>query len=95
MVDCSHDNSRKDYTKQKEVLNSILTNWNYTDKVFGAMIESNLKEGKQDIKKGKANLIKGVSVTDGCIGIEETEELLLKAHKHLSLTSRLFFINSY
>ena len=52
-------------------------------KIFGVMIESNLVEGKQDITKGKLNLKKGVSVTDGCVGIKETERMLLNAHKHL------------
>ena len=46
------------------------------------MIESNLKEGKQKLSK---NLEFGVSITDSCIGIEETRELLLEAKKKIIL----------
>ena len=88
MVDCSHDNSRKEYTKQKDVLNSLIKTCEYTEKIFGVMIESNLVEGKQDITKGKLNLKKGVSVTDGCVGIQETERILLNAHKHFGFYSQ-------
>ena len=41
------------------------------DRIFGVMIESHLKEGRQDLKPGKA-LDHGVSVTDACIGWEDT-----------------------
>tara|TARA_Y100000389_G_scaffold104400_1_gene101262 strand:+ start:495 stop:1550 length:1056 start_codon:yes stop_codon:yes gene_type:complete len=88
MVDCSHDNSRKDFTKQKDVLNSIIKTCEYTEKIFGVMIESNLVEGKQDITKGGLRLKKGISVTDGCIGIQETERILLNAYKHLTFYSK-------
>jgi 3-deoxy-7-phosphoheptulonate synthase len=41
------------------------------DRIFGVMIESHLKEGRQDLKPGKP-LDYGVSVTDACIGWEDT-----------------------
>jgi 3-deoxy-7-phosphoheptulonate synthase len=41
--------------------------------VIGVMIESNLYSGKQSIpKEGHAGLQRGVSITDGCIGLDET-----------------------
>ena len=41
------------------------------DRIFGVMIESHLKEGRQDLTPGQA-LEYGVSVTDACIGWEDT-----------------------
>ena len=79
MVDCSHGNSGKDYTKQKEVFNYVCTqlenNYNY---VIGMMLESNINEGKQKLVFGKKEELKyGVSITDSCINIQETENLIL------------------
>ena len=44
-------------------------------RILGVMIESHLQPGRQDLKPGAA-LAAGVSITDGCIGWEETEEVL-------------------
>ena len=43
--------------------------------IMGVMIESNINEGKQKLCE-KKNLKKGVSITDSCIGLEETDNLL-------------------
>ena len=48
---------------------------NGSDAIFGVMIESFLKEGRQD-SADLASLQYGVSITDSCIGIAETEDLL-------------------
>jgi 3-deoxy-7-phosphoheptulonate synthase len=45
------------------------------DRIFGVMIESHLKEGRQDLKPGKP-LEYGVSVTDACIGWEDSLAVL-------------------
>lgn len=87
MIDCSHDNSKKDHTKQKNVLNKVVEMCEYTNKIMGVMLESNIKEGKQEIRQGKLHLTSGVSVTDACIDIKETEIILLNAHKHLEFYS--------
>jgi 3-deoxy-7-phosphoheptulonate synthase len=72
MVDCSHGNSRKDYKQQVEVVKSLAAQiTDGSEAVFGVMIESHLKEGKQALVTGKA-LTYGQSITDGCLGIEET-----------------------
>ena len=76
MVDCSHGNSQKNYKNQNKVLKSVLKSMKQFNNLIGVMIESNIFEGKQKICK-KKNLKKGVSITDSCIGLEETEELLL------------------
>jgi 3-deoxy-7-phosphoheptulonate synthase len=76
MVDCSHGNSNKDFNKQgvagREVIRQIRDG---QPAIMGMMIESNLKPGAQPWKEGK-KLEYGVSITDACIGWEETEALI-------------------
>lgn len=77
MVDCSHGNSNNSYQNQKYVLNHVMMSWLNDDRyIMGVMLESNINPGKQTIKPLN-EMSYGVSVTDGCIGIKETEELLL------------------
>lgn len=74
IVDCSHANSGKDFRRQGAVFKEV---WERNDEaVCGLMIESNLQEGAQKIG---SELEHGVSVTDSCIGWEETVELLSRA----------------
>lgn len=78
MIDCSHGNSNKDYKQQKNVIGTIyqyLSEGN--SNIFGVMIESNLVEGKQ-VLGSKETLTYGKSITDGCIGWNETMEVLNK-----------------
>ncbi|RYX84833.1 3-deoxy-7-phosphoheptulonate synthase [bacterium] len=79
VVDCSHANSGKDATRQSIVWRDILeTRAGGENAVIGAMLESNIHAGSQ--KEGPLNTLKyGVSITDGCIGWEETESLLREA----------------
>ena len=92
MIDCSHGNSRKDYRNQGTVLLNVLEQIieerkRNQPKIFGVMIESNLKEGKQVIELVEPNKIKplekGLSVTDTCISIEETAKLLNQLFERL------------
>ncbi|MDB5912651.1 MAG: phospho-2-dehydro-3-deoxyheptonate aldolase, partial [Ramlibacter sp.] len=76
MVDCSHANSGKDYRKQPEVARDVARQVaGGEDRIMGLMIESHLQPGKQDLKPG-VPLAPGVSITDGCIGWDETAQLL-------------------
>jgi len=76
MVDCSHGNSNKDYTKQKRVVESICQQKRNRDQtIFGLMIESNLVAGNQKIIPGES-LVYGQSLTDACVGWDETVTLL-------------------
>ena len=76
MIDASHANSQKDHTKQKIVIKDIAGQISKgNDSICGIMLESNLVEGRQDIGK-KDNLVYGQSITDACIGWDETEELI-------------------
>jgi 3-deoxy-7-phosphoheptulonate synthase len=88
VIDCSHGNSRKDHTRQRKVLNSaIRQRIEGRREIIGVMIESNLEPGRQSIPDDPAELQYGVSITDGCIGWPETEELLEWAAKRLSTGS--------
>ena len=76
MVDCSHANSRKEHNRQMEVGESICQQLaNGESRIFGVMIESHLVAGRQNVVDGKAETY-GQSVTDACIGWEDTVNLL-------------------
>ncbi len=78
MVDFSHGNSRKQYKLQMEVCDSIATQIAAGDeRIVGVMVESHLVEGRQDLAPGKA-LTYGQSITDACIGWDDSLEVLEK-----------------
>ena len=80
IIDCSHANSRKDPKRQKRVLRAVVDQvvWGRSE-IKGFMLESNLYPGCQSIGDSAKDLHYGVSVTDGCIGWEETEDVLRRA----------------
>jgi 3-deoxy-7-phosphoheptulonate synthase len=85
VVDCSHANSNKDYRKQSIPWNDVISqrvDGNST--IVGLMLESNLFPDTQKLTGDRADLQYGVSITDGCIGWEETESLILDAHRRLA-----------
>lgn len=76
MIDCGHDNSKNDYNNQVIVCNYIsdlISKGN--NNIIGIMLQSNIYEGKQDLIKGQLKY--GISVTDSCIDLQTTKELLL------------------
>lgn len=76
MVDFSHANSRKQYKLQTEVAKDVAAQLaNGDERIFGIMCESNLVEGRQDLVTDK-KLEHGLSVTDACIGWDDTLEVL-------------------
>jgi 3-deoxy-7-phosphoheptulonate synthase len=76
MIDCSHANSQKMYQRQVDVAREIARQVaDGEDRVIGLMVESHLKAGRQDLVPGKA-LAYGQSITDACIGWEESVALL-------------------
>ena len=87
MVDCSHDNSAKDHTRQIAVGNDVLRQLSDgQEAIMGLLLESNLNPGKQTWKEGVA-LQYGVSITDACIGWADTAELLNAAAAAVRATS--------
>lgn len=86
IVDCSHGNSEKDYTKQKDVVDYLCKNGAFNSSNFiGIMLESNINEGSQKLDcNNPQNLKHGVSITDSCISLNETEELLQKIYDQIN-----------
>jgi 3-deoxy-7-phosphoheptulonate synthase len=77
MVDCSHGNSMKDYRNQPLVARAIANQIAAGSKVItSVMIESNLVEGNQKLVSDLSALTRGQSVTDACIGWDDTVETL-------------------
>ena len=76
MVDMSHGNSSKQHKRQIEVCNDIADQIKSGEnRITGVMIESNIKEGNQKADD-LSNLTYGQSITDACIGWEDTKECL-------------------
>lgn len=76
MIDCSHANSRKKFELQIDVAGEVGAQIAAGDeRVVGVMIESHLKPGRQDLTPGKP-LEYGQSVTDACIGWDDTVQVL-------------------
>jgi 3-deoxy-7-phosphoheptulonate synthase len=76
MIDCSHGNSEKDHRRQPVVAASICEQIREgSDRIFGVMLESHLVEGRQDYVPGRP-AVYGQSITDACISLEQTEEVL-------------------
>jgi len=78
MVDCSHGNSLKDHKNQPKVATVLAEQISKGEgAIMGVMIESNINDGNQKVPKvGKSGLKYGVSITDACIGWEDTESVL-------------------
>ena len=85
MVDFSHANSEKQFKNQLKVGADVASQIeNGSESIFGVMIESHLNEGNQ--KVGPLSSLKyGVSITDSCIGWNDTEELLRALAKSVKI----------
>jgi 3-deoxy-7-phosphoheptulonate synthase len=88
MIDCSHGNSKKDYKNQHTVVEDIIKQINFIKKyeiennIIGLMIESNINEGSQELIYNKTPEY-GISITDSCIDIEETHNILMEIYNAL------------
>ena len=81
LVDCSHGNSNKEYAEQSRVLRDVVEQRRAgNSSIVGCMLESNINAGRQQLGDGPSNLKYGVSITDPCIGWEETKKLLDGIH---------------
>jgi len=81
MIDFSHANSNKQHEKQMDVATDVCDQLAAGDnRIIGVMIESHLIAGRQDIVVGQ-ELTYGQSITDACLGWEDTEILLEKLAK--------------
>ena len=85
MIDCSHGNCDKNYKNQKYVLNNVMMTWlDDRSNIIGFMLESNINEGKQ-VLNSDSILKYGISITDGCISLKETEEILLSTDDYINV----------
>ena len=79
IVDANHSNSNKQYKEQTRIVSEVLHSRRYNAElkklVKGVMVESYLVEGRQNIGR---NMIYGQSITDPCIGWEDTVRLIDK-----------------
>lgn len=76
MIDFSHGNSCKQFKKQMDVSANVAEQIAAGERaITGVMVESNLVEGAQNLENGKA-LTYGQSVTDACVGWDDTAKLL-------------------
>jgi 3-deoxy-7-phosphoheptulonate synthase len=84
MVDCSHENSSKKPELQPLVMDNVSNQiLEGNESIIGLMVESNIKHGRQNIPANLDDLEYGLSVTDGCISWDETEEAILKMRDKL------------
>jgi 3-deoxy-7-phosphoheptulonate synthase len=93
LIDCSHENSQKDHAKQPVVARSVAAQLSRGDSsVLGVMLESQLVAGQQKLVAG-APLVFGQSITDACIDMATTAELLdelaraVRARRHARATT--------
>lgn len=76
MIDCSHANSKKQPRRQIDVCRAVGEQLEAGSKdIFGVMVESHLVEGSQGVKPG-CDLVYGQSITDACLGWDDTVVLL-------------------
>jgi 3-deoxy-7-phosphoheptulonate synthase len=84
IVDCSHAQTGKDYTRQPDVLADLVAQLAAgTSSIMGFMLESNLHAGTQRVTAGREGLAYGVSITDACIDWDTTERSLVEAAARL------------
>jgi 3-deoxy-7-phosphoheptulonate synthase len=85
VVDCSHENSLKDPSRQPLVLDHCVDQILQDDRsIVGLMLESHLNAGNQTIPGDVSTLRYGVSVTDACIDWATTEDVVRRAHAALA-----------
>lgn len=78
VVDASHGNSAKDHRRQRDVVTDLARRIARGDRaVAGVMIESFLVEGRQDLSADPSAMVRGQSVTDACLGWEQTERAMV------------------
>ena len=84
VVDCSHGNSSKDHTRQRIAFADVVEQRRAGNaNLIGAMLESNINPGAQKLGADPTELAYGVSITDSCIGWDETVNLLEWAYDQL------------
>jgi 3-deoxy-7-phosphoheptulonate synthase len=90
IIDVSHDNSGKNYERQPDVSAAVAAQIAAGQpNIVGVMIESHLVAGKQSMPKDGRALVYGQSITDACIDLETTEQMLMTLASASSQRRRL------
>ena len=86
IVDCSHGNSRKRADRQPAVVRNVVSQHvsGAGDCIVGVMLESNLTGGRQPFPETGRAATTGVSVTDDCLGWEETAACIREVYESLA-----------
>lgn len=90
LIDCSHGNSQKNARRQIQVFHSVIESrknsfFNEHTAIRGVMLESFLQSGKCTVADWQKSENYGLSITDECLGWEETYELLKEHYATFSL----------
>jgi len=89
MIDFSHANSNKQYQQQLRVCDDICQQLIAgSETIFGVMVESFLQSGNQSLVDGKAEVF-GQSITDGCLGWDDSQKLLAQLAQAVIDSGRL------
>lgn len=81
VIDCSHDNCMKKHDKMANVFDNVMDQIREGNQhIRGLMLESHIFPGSQTLSHDLSKVDPRISVTDPCIGWEETERLIEKAH---------------
>jgi len=89
LVDCSHAQTAKDYTRQPSVLKALVEQrCDRGNAIMGVMLESNIGAGNQPLAHDRAALKYGISITDPCIDWLTTEQCLSEAAEALVLAAQ-------
>jgi 3-deoxy-7-phosphoheptulonate synthase len=84
VIDCSHANCSKDPSKMSGVLLDVIGQIKTGRTcIIGAMLESNIVAGTQPFPQPLNKLVWGQSITDPCIGWDETVATIMEVHKRL------------
>ena len=90
IVDCSHDNSKKNHRQQSAIFRSLITQITHSSSpIRGIMLESFLLEANQPVKSSQA-ILPDVSITDPCLDWESTKQLI--EHEALRLTECISYV---
>ena len=77
LVDCAHGNSEKDAVRQRDICSELAARRaNGEPSILGWMVESYLEEGRQNLPEHPEARIRGLSLTDPCLGWSDTEAML-------------------
>lgn len=80
LVDCAHGNSEKDALRQREICAELAARRAEGEpSILGWMVESYLEEGRQHLPEDPQSRVRGLSLTDPCLGWQDTEAMLLES----------------